>query len=390
MQHFKAILAISLLMASVFFFSRCFHDNAPAGNDPRGDQYAGSKACMHCHRELSNSYAHSNHYKTSAGVITDSLKKSVALSDDRFYFTDTSYIRIEEKNHFLFQSYVGNGVERATEKFDIAFGSAEKAQTYGYWKNGKLYQLPLTHFAGMHTWANSPGFPPGRAYFGRVIESRCFECHASYINKVSVQSGPLSVSEKPDSSSIVYGIDCERCHGPAAAHVKFQEENPAVTTSKYIVPFKSLSRQQKLDVCALCHSGNDRATQRSLFAFMPGDTLSHFYYPDFGAGSPEPDVHGKQLQLLERSECYKKSDLTCTSCHDGHGREENQLAGFISQCMNCHPKPVHATGTIPSNGQNCISCHMPLQSSKIISFNTGAGLKNIPYFIRTHKIAIYK
>jgi len=33
---------------------------------------------------------------------------------------------------------------------------------------------------------------------------------------------------------------------------------------------------------------------------------------------------------------------------------------------------------------------MPLQTSKTITVNTGAGLTDIPYLIRTHRIGIYK
>jgi hypothetical protein len=61
--------------------------------------------------------------------------------------------------------------------------------------------------------------------------------------------------------------------------------------------------------------------------------------------------------------------------------------------MDCHQQSVHASSMMKENAMvttNCIDCHMPLQSSKAISFNNGAGLKTIPYFLRTHKIGIYK
>jgi hypothetical protein len=352
---------------------------------------------MGCHRDIVNSYTHSNHYKTSSAVNPRDLKKRTDSLKGRVCFTDTGCVRMEEKDGAAFQSYWVNDRETVSEKFDIAFGSAEKAQTYGYWKENKLYQLPLSWFTSIHSWANSPGFPIGRAHFGRVIESRCFECHASYIGRELVPSGALTVSENLDSNSIVYGINCERCHGPALNHVTFQQENPAAKEGRYITSIKSLSRQQQLDVCAMCHSGNDQETQRTLFAFVPGDTLSHFYYPDFGLSKPLPDVHGKQMQLLRSSRCFRESQLTCTTCHDSHRQEGNAMAGFIAKCMGCHQNSAHAAGMMKagepadsSQAGNCISCHMPLQSSKTILFNNGAESKNIPYFIRTHRIAIYK
>jgi hypothetical protein len=75
-----------------------------------------------------------------------------------------------------------------------------------------------------------------------------------------------------------------------------------------------LSREQKLDACAVCHSGNDLTTQKSTFLFQPGDTLSNFYFPEFGSSSTAPDVHGKQMQLLAGSACFQNSNtLDCTS-----------------------------------------------------------------------------
>jgi hypothetical protein len=399
MQHLKIIFSISLLMVLIIFISRCI-PGSPSNNDPRGDQYAGSKACGDCHRGISGSYAHANHYKTSSEINGNALKKLIGPSKGRFYFTDSSFIGIEEKANALFQSYFTGDRENASERFDIAFGSAEKAQTYGYWKEDKLYQLPLTFFTSLNAWANSPGFPARHARFERVIGSRCFECHASYINKEFVKTGSLTVSEKLDRGSIVYGIDCERCHGPAADHVKFQQDNPSVKTARYIISIKSLSRRQQLDLCAMCHSGNDQTPQRSLFSFVPCDTLSHFYFPAFGLTGGEPDVHGKQLQLLESSECFRKSDMTCTSCHNSHAPEQNNMTAFITKCMNCHQNSIHAAGMLKENEQikrdfnlvsrNCIDCHMPLQTSKTIYFNNGAQQKNIPYLIRTHKIAVYQ
>ena len=398
MKYLKIVLVISLLAIVTIFFSRCLQNNS--SGDPRGDQYAGSKVCADCHRNISDSYAHSNHFRTSAEAGNGYLKKLITPSDNRYYFADSSYIRIEENETDLFQSYFIDGKKNTSEKFDVSFGSAEKAQTYAWWKGNQLFQLPLTWLTSSNTWTNSPGFSARHAHYGRTITSRCFECHASYVSREFVKSGALSVTENLDKSSIVYGIDCERCHGPAASHVKFQQDNPTVKTSKYITPIRSLSRQQQLDICATCHSGNDQSTQRSLFAFVPGDTLSHFLFPEFASDNHEPDVHGKQLQLLRTSLCFQKTDMTCTSCHNPHGPEKNKVVEFISKCMDCHRNSAHAVNSLKDNeqkkrdfnlaGLNCIDCHMPLQISKTIYFNNGAESKNIPYFIRTHKIAIYK
>jgi hypothetical protein len=401
MNNLRIPTIVSLLIILTGLFSQCIHGRSSANNDPRGDQYAGAAVCASCHKGVSQSYVHNNHFRTSSLADINRLRKMLAASKERWYFGDSSYVRMEEDNYVLYQSHFVNGQKDMSGSFDIAFGSGEDAQTYATWKENRLYQLPLTYFAGLTIWANSPGFPAGHAYYGRVITSRCFECHASYVSRETVQSGPLSVSENLDRNSIIFGIDCERCHGPALEHVAYQQDHPHDTAAKYITRISALTRQQQLDVCAACHSGNDLSTQKSLFAFVPGDTLSHYYYPEFGGDNVEPDVHGKQLQLLKASLCFKGSTMTCTTCHSSHEAEGNKMAVFVAKCMDCHKNSVHATAILRDNeqkkrdfnlvGPSCIDCHMPLQNSKIIHSKNEAGdLKNIPYLLRTHKIGIYK
>lgn len=380
------IPVVGLMMAAaVIFFSRCMHGQNKGTDDPRGDKYASAATCAGCHGSIASSYAHNVHYRTSALVDSSITRQLVADSRGQFYFLDSSYICVEKNDHALFQSHYVHGERSVSPRLDIAFGSGEKAQTFGYWKENSLRQLPLTWYTAMHTWANSPGFTARRAYYDRVIVSRCFECHGSFVRKELVKDGPLSVTEHLDSSSIIYGIDCQRCHGPAAEHVKFHQEHPDIRTARYMTAIKTLPRQRQLDLCGVCHSGNDRSPQRSLFSFVPGDTLSHFYFPSFGEDTGEPDVHGQQMQLLASSQCFIKSSMTCGSCHNAHVPEKDQTAYFVSKCMDCHQASAHA-----AESATCIDCHMPLQSSKVIHFNNGAGAKDIPYFIRTHKIAIYK
>jgi hypothetical protein len=396
MWHTKTIAFISVLICLVIFFSRCLNDASAKSNDPRGSAYAGGQSCVSCHKNIYQSYVHNNHYKTSAPVSQDSLGK-ITAQHRPFHFSDSAWVEIKNEHDSFFQSYVVNNKEVIAAPFDIAFGSGEKAQTYAYWKEGRLQQLPLTYyFDTLRTWANSPGFPASRARFNRVIDSRCFECHASYVSKEMLQSGSLSVEEKLDKNTIVYGIDCERCHGPALEHARFQQENPAVKASRFITSIKSLSRQQQLDICAVCHSGNDQSTQRSLFAFMPGDTLSQFYYPDFGSGKPEPDVHGKQMQMLQMSKCFIHSQMTCNTCHATHENGVANTESFIAKCMGCHQNSDHARQSLEAPKQkanrtiykylNCIDCHMPLEESKVISFGLGTEQRVIPYYLRRHWI----
>lgn len=397
MQHRKTSFVIALAVLSIAMFYKCSTDGT-AALDPRGKEYAGTGACLSCHQNTAASYMHARHYKTSFAV-NPKMPGEIISGHDKFYFQDSSYITIEKENGGFVQRYYVEGKEQLSYRYDINFGSGEKAQTFASWQGDKLVQLPLSYFSTAHAWVNSPGFPVGHARFNRVIQSRCFECHASYIAKAFVQSGALAVSEKLDKTTIVYGIDCERCHGPAAAHVAYHRDNPSVREAKFIASIKGLSRQQKLDVCGACHSGSDLTTQKPLFAFVPGDTLSKFFYPEFLATTSEPDVHGKQMQSLQASRCFQNSGMTCLTCHAAHEEKPANAATFVSKCMDCHGGSPHASAMLKRNEpstnnpsalkENCVDCHMPLQSSKDIYFSTSTGGKTLPYFLRTHKIAVY-
>ena len=112
----------------------------------------------------------------------------------------------------------------------------------------------------------------------------------------------MDVEDIIRKETIVYGIDCERCHGPAKKHVEFHLKNPNVKVANSITSFKTLNRQQKLDACALCHAGNDGMKLKSRFEFKPGDNLSEFFRETKSINdTTNIDVHGNQYRLMAQS-----------------------------------------------------------------------------------------
>ncbi|MFT4024262.1 MAG: multiheme c-type cytochrome [Flavihumibacter sp.] len=357
-----------------------------SGNDPRGALYAGQQTCIQCHQQVNDSYIHSSHFNASSPVSAGSLQKALGNTNTAIAFHNGQSVKAEEKNGVFVQSLYDNGNAVSSEKMDVAFGSGEKAQTFGYWKNNQLFQLPLTYLSGLHLWTNSPGFPVDQPYFTRPVISRCFECHSSFVRHFNEQTGPMEVMEKFDANTIVYGIDCERCHGPAKQHADFHLQNPNEKKAAFITSISLLNRTQQSDLCGSCHSGNP-AVLKSIFAFVPGDALRN-YYMYYPGSFVNPDMHGMQMQLLQQSKCYQQSQLTCISCHSSHATAGNAATSFLNTCMSCHQQSAHSKQMISENG-NCISCHMPLRASKSLDFNNGEKKGAIPYKLRTHRIAIY-
>ncbi len=381
--HQKILLVTGGLLMLCILFLKCMGDGPVAAADPRGSAFAGAAACTSCHTDISNHYLHTNHYKTSETFSYHKFRQLIKAETQSVSYSNGQMVRIENNGNDVFQTLYHSDNKQQSERLDISFGSGDKAQTYGYWKENELYQLPLTYRTDTAIWTNSPGFPVDRPYYTRAIPIRCLECHTSYAYAEKVQTGPLELSEKIRPASIVFGIDCERCHGPAMKHVQFHQSHPDDTLAKHITPVNLLTRQQQLDMCATCHSGDPLSLQ-SVFAFQPGDTLSKYYMYYTGA-TGEPDVHGKQLQLLQMSECFQQSTLTCTTCHDPHKPLNRQLQ--IQRCLSCHQQPKHPPAMDMAT-QDCITCHMPLRSSRGLDFRSPHG-KEIPYRLRTHRIAVY-
>ena len=164
-----------------------------------------------------------------------------------------------------------------------------------------------------------------------------------------------------------------------------------------MVANKSLNRQQQLDQCAVCHSGNDKRKIQSRFMFRPGDTLTNYFLPAVVADSVNHfDVHGNQFNLLKQSKCFlQSSSITCSTCHNPHSNANLPVAVYSQKCIGCHNQAAGNFCTVkPAAGialqDNCIDCHMPNQSSAAISFQLSGNAVNSSYLLRSHRIAVYK
>ena len=394
MKGIKRILVILGVMAVVIsILSRCMNTANKLPKDIRGEAYTGAATCIKCHKEIKQSFAHNAHGLTSKPVADQQLLKVFASDSNAFNFDIHQKVVIEKRSGGVFQVAYVDGKEVRAEKFDMIFGSGEKAYTYAYWKGKKLYELPLSYFSAIQNWAISPGFTKQTFYYDRPIGSRCLECHASYVDKKITQTSGITMDEEMERGALLYGIDCERCHGPGRKHAVFHLENPEEKTARFITIYKTLSRKQKMDACGVCHSGNTLVAQKSVFGFTPGDNLDDYYTQDFvGFGSGNPDVHGNQTSMLTGTNCYRKSQkMTCQSCHNTHENIKGNLTIYSQRCISCHQNTKHSQATLAkgSLSTNCIDCHMPKEASKLITFQQAGKDHLSPYRLRSHHIAIY-
>ncbi|MDP4252564.1 MAG: multiheme c-type cytochrome [Bacteroidota bacterium] len=398
-QTIPAALMIAVFFCANMCSSRQESDESGPIKDGYGKAFAGSAACISCHADLYKSHIQTAHYRDSRPASAATIKGSFDSRRNRYLFSSSTEVVMERKDTGFFQTALVNGKKFRSERFEIVIGSGRKGQTYLYYgDDGKLYQLPISYSTTTDGWCNSPGYYPDSIRFNRQVTAYCLECHAT-----NAGSGPDAVYDQEiiDKSQILYGIDCERCHGPAAQHVNYQTAHPGDRHARYIINPALLPRQRRLDACALCHSGLGVALKPA-FSFRAGDTLRNYYQPGLGKGTAVPEVHGNQYGLLLSSRCFIRSQIDCSSCHHVHAREVNDPKLFSQRCIACHNEAAHNTCTMhPTPGlvlsDNCIDCHMPALASQKIAIQ-GSGMskellsgasKATPALVRTHRIAIY-
>ena len=391
----RALLLILVFAIPLFaIFSQCNIFNTTK-TDPRGPLYAGAATCVKCHANIYNDYLHSAHFSTTRLASENAISGSFNPGANIFTFDKSTKVVMEKRDSGLYQVAYKNGKEVNAQRFDITFGGI-KAESYLYWKGNKLYQLPMSYFKALHSWTNSPGYDSTFADYSRPITVGCLECHSSFIKETGEETHDGQTTTDFDKSSMILGVDCERCHGPAGDHVYYQTTHPDDKQAKHIITYASLTRAQKINMCAVCHTGSTGTMLHSTFRYKPNDNLTDYKIEDiFQASDPAKlDVHANQSRLLAGSKCFIMSKMDCATCHNVHANERQQIALFSQKCMNCHTTANHnfckmapAIGGIIKN--NCVDCHMPAKPSNIISVGTSGTNKVIPYMVRSHHIAIY-
>ena len=360
-------------------------------------KYVGDAACVSCHRDQALTYIHTAHHLTSQpgtrGAILGSFQSplntlmiTAASTEDG---TPGLYFKMEAKSSGFYQTAVTGWpglLQQEGERMDIVIGSGVRGQSYLYWHGDQLFELPVSYWSDGHRWINSPGYRNGAADFSRPVDPRCMECHATYIKALSTDLFANSY----DKESLVAGISCETCHGPGADHVALHRSLASVGAKDQLIlnPAK-FTRDRQVDVCSLCHNGIRQKEIEPAFSFIPGQPLDRYLQPGPEDTDTQPNVHGDQVGLLKKSRCYLSSpNMSCSTCHDVHAPEK-PAASYSARCLTCHR--VESCGeskTIgPSIANNCIDCHMPVQSTTAIVSDTAGKL--IQPKMRTHWIKIY-
>lgn len=367
-------LACSLLLAAAY--PRWAHCTPPG--------YADPAACAACHQALAGSYA-----KTGMGRSFRSAKPDGSLKElesawydhpaSREHFSSTR----RGDAYFIRRTTTGISGRQADPfeaRVDYAIGSGERVVSYLHrTRDNQLVEIPISWYGqDGGFWGMSPAYDrPDHPGFGRTITYRCLFCHNGYPD---VPSGPGNFDGATVfPAKLPEGIDCQRCHGPAAAHVDAARQGkPAREIRAAIVNPARLSPERQMEVCMQCHLETTSAQLpgalmrfgRGVFSYRPGEPLSDsILYFDQAPGTGHDDKFEfvSSVYRLRKSACFNSSggQLTCTRCHDPHIQPSRAEALRTTNraCEGCHETRI--ASLVKTGGHtaaaDCATCHMPLR-----------------------------
>lgn len=353
----------------------------------RANNAAGDAVCLECHTDKET-------FEQTAHRLTSRLPASTSIAGnfgrgENVLLTTSPYLhfRMDSTKAGFYQTAVTGrppDTSSRSERFAFVVGSGRKGQSYLYWgPNDQLYQLPVSYWTTLDKWINSPGYVDGSVNFDRPITPRCLECHAT-----TFESMPsLNVMNQYYRTGEILGVTCESCHASGREHVTRERSPLHVLLPSAIVNPARLPRERRLDECALCHGGLG-TLRTAAFSHVPSQPLAQHLELLTPPPNEQVDVHGNQVALLERSRCFRSSQMTCATCHDVH-RPQRDVVALSGRCLTCHT--VQSCGLFPLHGQKlvgrCVDCHMPKLTSNTIISNYN-GREERPQ-VRTHWIKVY-
>jgi tetratricopeptide (TPR) repeat protein len=347
---------------------------AGCGKHPAPEQpasYADPRACEGCHAAIAAAYKKTgmarSFYRLDPKTTVEDFAKN-----NRFFHpaSNTHFEMLQRKGEFFqrrWQAGAGGRETNADElRIDYVMGSGNHVRTYLHrTARGTLIELPLGWYPEHGgTWAMNPGYEGVHMETRRKIAYECMFCHDGYPQVPPHSEEPAYQGDPPS------GIDCQRCHGPGADHVRAAQsggKNPRET----IVNPARLSPRRQMEVCMQCHLQSTaealpsslRRFDREPFSYNPREPLSAFqlYFDQDRAGHPNERFEiVSSAYRLRQSQCFLKTGekLVCETCHDPHDipRGEEAVKHYDSVCKTCH---AGLSGAIHTAAENCAGCHMP-------------------------------
>jgi hypothetical protein len=263
--------------------------------------------------------------------------------------------------------------------------------------NGEIHVFPIQYSVIYKQWVNfwqvidSPGSQRSNLRAWEKLDGStsyqaiCAVCHTSQLR--NIKGGGF---EPQNLEFQEPGINCETCHGPSTQHIAEMTQREFYLANPLDPPvnFHGAGNRDFVAICSQCHMqsairtpgphGELNYSSSSEF-FMRSQRIP---FGEFSRKGFYKDGRFRQttfiVEALERSQCFKKGEVSCGNCHDPHGHVSNRDTStsnpaslrFPDQpdraCTDCHKQfqdasnlTAHTHHRADSEGRRCVSCHMP-------------------------------
>ncbi len=264
----------------------------------------------------------------------------------------------------------------ADHQVAYVIGSGSHAFGYLVQLGDHLFQSPISYYTNRGIWDMAPGYEEDRRPdFDRPITAECLFCHSGRAKPIR---GTLNRYETPPFDA--EAITCERCHGPAEAHLRKPVPHSIINPQKLVLRARD-------SICEQCHlSGEVRILNpgKQFSDFRPGQELEDVFSVYVSESSQDssrvkPLKVISHVQQLALSMCARQSQgkMWCGTCHDPHEQPADPKTYFRARCLACHgdklvdshaahnaPQTCCALNSHPKPADDCIGCHMPRRPAK--------------------------
>jgi hypothetical protein len=432
-KHVRYLIAVACALAVVILAVRLsWPDRPPAGSDsptprlenrpiesPTGD-YVGSATCRSCHPSQHAAWHDSYHRTMTQAPTPDTVIGD--FNNVRLAGTDLDVRLFRESSEFKAELNFRN--PPSTEVFSVVLTTGSHNQQW-YWlasaNSSQMMILPYVYITEERRWIprhtvlvnaklRSQDRPEIAVFLNELDawKNTCIGCHNTHgqpqpVDELGLPSPVARVAE--------FGISCEACHGPGAAHVRVNRDASAPDTPPEtgIVNPARLTHDRSSQVCGQCHAvffhrseDSSRHWFHNGYSYRPGDDLFAEPLRMLVRGRPEawrdrpahvPDVveagsfwsdgmcraTGREYSGTMESPCYLRGEMSCLSCHEMHQKpgdprkRKEWAAGQLKPgmdgnraCLQCHDPfkdagrlTRHTHHAAQSTGSKCYNCHMP-------------------------------
>jgi hypothetical protein len=370
--------------------------------------YFGSESCRGCHAGVYQQWSQTGMSRMFRPYAPQNVVGDFT-ANNQFYLGDDAEYRdgkvevIRGGNRTLFARMVIRGgrhyfdVQQSDDKWhsypvDYTIGSKFQQAYATRLPNGEIHVFPIQYNLLQKQWINfwkiidGPGSERADPRSWEKLDSAtsyqaiCAVCHTSQLR--NMKGGGFAPNNLEFKEP---GIGCEMCHGPSGQHAVEMAENRFYSKAPLDPPvnFREAGNRNFVAICAQCHMQSaipKPGPDGELNYSASGDFFGNHVRVPFGEFSRKgfyKDGRFRQttfmVEALERSQCFKKGQVSCGTCHNPHDHDSASnptSVKFLDQpdlmCIGCHTQfqdstraSQHSHHSAKSEGSRCVSCHMP-------------------------------